>query len=364
MTKKDTVIFHCSDRFACSFYRQRLMAMLLMTDRAGEVKPVVSPFGIADDHVLSRTAAVVFGRTYSEQSGGAVIRHYIAKRKKYGFKIFVDYDDLLFSLDGTQAIPEYNPRPIDTVEAGRYLARMLPHLDGVTVSTEFLKHAVSGVFGFDRVTVLPNAVPRFCFGHAGVRSAMHDVPRVLYAGSSGHFKDGSLGDFAGPWVPYLTEAVRAGEIELHLFRGAHLMFSDVADRIHVHEGVSSVEFPAAIAAIEPDIYLAPLQPNNFNRAKSNLKLLEATAIGAVLLCSDFEGGPYDEAHPLSKVETWVTPDVLRDQVQMLKDNYGKVMAYQRWLMDEKGYWMDSDEYLERFLRVYFGENLLVNGRKA
>ena len=83
--KKDIIIFHCSDRFACSWYRQRFVSMLLMTDRAGEVKPVVSPFGIADDHVLSRTAAVVFGRTYSEQSGGAVIRHYIAKRKKYGF---------------------------------------------------------------------------------------------------------------------------------------------------------------------------------------------------------------------------------------------------------------------------------------
>lgn len=59
------------------------------------------------------------------------------------------------------------------------------------------------------------------------------------------------------------------------------------------------------------------------------------------------------------------PYDLRDDDRLKnKDNYGKVMAYQRWLMDEKGYWSDSDEYLERFLRVYFGENLLVNGRKA
>lgn len=363
MIKKDTIIIHCSDRFACSWYRQRFVAMLLMTDRVGDVKTVLTRFEVTDDHVLARTAAILFGRTFSEQSGGSMVRHYVAKRRKYGYRIFVDYDDLLFSLDGRQAIPEYNPKPIDTVEAGRYLAKMLPHLDGVTVSTEFLKHAITGVFGYDRVTVLPNAVPRYCFGHARKRAAMHDVPRVLYAGSMGHFKDGSVGDFDGPWVPWLTEDVKAGKIELHVFDNVKFM-DQVADKVHVHAGVSSAEFPATIAAIEPDIYLAPLQPNNFNRAKSNLKLLEATAIGAVLLCSDFEGTPYAEAHPLSKVEPWVTPDVLRDMVDMLKDNYGKVMEYQRWLMDEKGYWMDSDRYLERFLRVYFKENLVVNGRTA
>lgn len=361
--KKDIIIIHCSDRFACSWYRQRFVSMLLMTDRVGEVKTVLTRFEVTDDHVLARTAAILFGRPFSDETGGSMIRHYVAKRNKYGYKIFADYDDLLFSLDGTQAIPEYNPKPIDTVEAGKYLAKMLPKLDGVTVSTAFLKYAIAGVFGYDRVTILPNAVPRYCFGYARKRTAMRDVPRVLYAGSMGHFKDGSVGDFAGPWVPWLTDAVKNGEIELHVFDNVKFL-GDVAEKVKVHGGVSSAEFPATIAAIEPDIYLAPLRPNNFNRAKSNLKLLEATAIGAVLLCSDFEGGPYDEVHPLSKVETWVTPDVLRDQVQMLKDNYGKVMAYQRWLMDEKGYWMESDHYIERFLRVYFGENLLVNGRKV
>lgn len=361
--KKDTLIIHCSDRFACSWYRQRFVSMLLMTDRVGEVKTVLTRFEVTDDHVLARTAAILFGRPFSEETGGSMIRHYVAKRNKYGYKIFADYDDLLFSLDGTQAIPEYNPKPIDTVEAGKYLAKMLPKMDGVTVSTAFLKYAIEGVFGYDRVTILPNAVPRYCFGYARKRNAMRDVPRVLYAGSMGHFKDGSVGDFAGPWVPWLTEAVKNGEIELHVFDNVKFL-GDVAEKVNIHGGVSSAEFPATIAAIEPDIYLAPLRPNNFNRAKSNLKLLEATAIGAVLLCSDFEGGPYDEAHPLSKVETWVTPDVLRDQVQMLKDNYDKVMAYQRWLMDEKGYWMESEHYLERFLRAYFGENLIVNRRGA
>ena len=361
--KKDIIIIHCSDRFACSWYRQRFVSMLLMTDRVGEVKTVLTRFEVTDDHVLARTAAILFGRPFSEETGGSMIRHYVAKRNKYGYKIFADYDDLLFSLDGTQAIPEYNPKPIDTVEAGKYLAKMLPKLDGVTVSTAFLKYAIAGVFGYDRVTILPNAVPRYCFGYARKRTAMRDVPRVLYAGSMGHFKDGRVGDFAGPWVPWLTEAVKNGEIELHVFDNVKFL-GDVAEKVKVHGGVSSAEFPATIAAIEPDIYLAPLRPNNFNRAKSNLKLLEATAIGAVLLCSDFKGTPYTEAHPLSRVAPGIMPAQLRQQVAMLKERYADVMEYQRKLMDMKGYWMESDHYLERFLRVYFGENLLVNGRKV
>lgn len=361
--KKDTIIFHCTDRFACSFYRQRFAASLLMTERAGDVKPIVSPYEITDGAILARTAAIVFGRTYGDTTGGNAIRHYHAKRGKYGYRIFVDYDDLLFSLDGTQAIPEYNPRPIDTVAAGKYIAQMIPKLDGVTVSTEFLKQCFVQLFGFYRVQVLPNAVPRYCFGFARERKAMRDVPRVLYAGSMGHFKEGHLGDFADPWATWLREAVKAGEIELHVFDNVRFL-DDMAERVHVHAGVSSAEFPATIAAIEPDIYLAPLLPNSFNMAKSNLKLLEATAIGAALLCSDFEGTPYTEAHPLSKVQPGTTPETLRNQVRTLKERYAEVMEYQRKVMDEEGYWMETDRYLARFLRTYFGDTLQVNGRPS
>ena len=133
--------------------------------------------------------------------------------------------------------------------------------------------------------------------------------------------------------------------------------------IEVHGGESTLEFPAVDTSIKPDIYLAPLKESNFNRAKSNLKLLEATAVGAAFLGSDFEGSPYAEAHPLSKVKPWTTPEQLDAQFDQLCRHYAEVMEYQRKLMDMQGYWMESDHYLKRYLHTYFGDYLLVNGRK-
>jgi hypothetical protein len=364
MIKKDTIIVHCgNDRSGCSWYRQRFQAMLLMTIRAGEINPVITPFEVTDGEVLTRAAAIVIGRAYKDENGGNMIRHYHAKRKKYGYRIFVDYDDLIFSLDGTQATPEYNTSKIDTVEAGKYIATMLQKVDGVTVSTHFLKQCIVQLFGFTAVTVIPNAIPRYCFGRPERRDQVRDVPRVLYAGGIYHFTEDNHGDFSGPWIPWLYEAVKRDKIELHMFDRPTFL-GDLADKVTVHGGETALEFPAVDTSIQPDIYLAPLQENNFNRAKSNLKLLEATAVGAAFLGSDFEGSPYTEAHPLSKVMPDTTPEQLEIQFQKLCRHYGEVMDYQFRLMEMQGYWMDSDHYLKRYLHTYFGDFLRVNGRKV
>ena len=363
MIKKDTIIVHCgNDRSGCSWYRQRFIAMLLMTIRAGEINVVISPFEVTDSETLTRTAAIVLGRVHSDENGGSMVRHYHAKRGRYGFRIFVDYDDLIFSLDGTQATPAYNSSKIDTVEAGRYIATMLQKVDGVTVSTQFLKQCLVQLFGFNDVTVLPNAIPRYCFGRPERRKRVRYIPRVLYAGGIYHFTESDPGDFSGPWIPWLYNAVKMGQIELHMFDRPTFL-GDMVDRVIVHGGETALEFPAVDTAIQPDVYIAPLKENNFNRAKSNLKLLEATAVGAAFLGSDFEGSPYAEAHPLSKVKPWTTPEQLDAQFKQLCERYAEVVEHQNRLMDMQGYWMDSDHYLKRYLHTYFGDYLRVNGRK-
>lgn len=56
-----------------------------------------------------------------------------------------------------------------------------------------------------------------------------------------------------------------------------------------------MNFYATAKAYAPDFYLAPLANNNFNKAKSDLKLKEAAALGAVFLGSDFADSPYSYA---------------------------------------------------------------------
>lgn len=360
--KKNVIILHPADKSACAFYRCDAMASLLRSDRSGEIEVIVSRAEITDEYILKYTAAIVIFRPTTEGQE-TIIQHYKRKRGKFGFKIFADFDDLVFDLDGRQTIPEYNENRIDVRPVGALMERCLGDIDGVTVTTEWLKRCMEYRFGWKHVKILPNAVPGFCFGYSPRKEIPADLkkPVVLYAGAPSHFMAGHSGDFEGPWLPWLMQSVALDRIELHLFNVPDCL-REYQSRIVVHKQVSALEFPASIAAIKPHFYLAPLRDNVFNRAKSNLKLLEASAIGAVLLGSSFNFGPYEEAHPLSKITKNCTAETLKERFDLLcqKESWNEAMAHQRKLMDEKGYWLESHYYMVRWLKAYFGDLLQVS----
>ena len=47
--------------------------------------------------------------------------------------------------------------------------------------------------------------------------------------------------------------------------------------------------------IRKDLSLIPLVENNFNMAKSNIKLMEYSALGIPCICSNFPDSPYIDA---------------------------------------------------------------------
>lgn len=363
LVKKNIIILHPTDEGACAFYRANFITSLLQSQLSGEVKVINSPVEITDDYVLQYTAAIVVYRPHTPEHE-TLLQHYKRKRNRFKFCLFADYDDLMFDLKGKHTIPDYNPIHVDTIEVGKFMERCLGDIDGITVSTEWIRQCMFERFGWTHVQLLPNAVPRYVFGQRKREPLTNDLkkPVVLYAGSTCHFKQGHLGDFEGPWVPWLKKAVKQDRMELHLFHEVPDFLEDVKEKIVLHEFVSAVEFPSTIAAIRPDFYLAPLQDNAFNRAKSNLKLLEASAIGAVLLGSMFPFSPYGEAHFLSHVFNDDTENSLENLFYHLCKSrvFNTVLAYQHLIMDGNSYWMDSKEYMARWLRTYFGNDLKAN----
>lgn len=355
--KRNLIIIHTTDRGACSWVRFRFMVGLLETNVGGEVVPVISPYEVTEPEVLKRAAAVIVARP-THPIHGDLLERYKAKREEFGFNVFADYDDLLCDIDGERTIPEYNRYSLDPRDIGRMMEKACSGLDGVTVATYYLKKALVRRFGWDNVKVLPNTVPGFAYGTAPRQNVEGDImkPRVLYAGSTSHFKTGHIGDFEGPWVPWMRKAAEEGTIELHCFGYRVPDFLEGVD-VALHPFVPAVAFPQALAAIRPDIYLAPLQDNDFNRCKSDLKLLEAAAIGAALLGSDFMDGPYAHAHPLSLVGADFTEESLGELVRELcrKDSFNAVLAHQRWLMDEGGRYTESNASVLRFLKAYMGD---------
>ena len=357
--KRNVIIFHTTDRGACSWVRFRFMVGLLETNVGGEIVPVISPYEVMEPEVLTRTAAVVVARPQLPFHG-ALLEHYKAKRAEFGFRIFADYDDLLCDIGGERVIPDYNRFRIDTRDIGIMMGKACADLDGITVASSYLKKTLERRFGWNNVHVLPNTVPGFAYGTAPRRGVDSDIvkPRVLYAGSMSHFKAGHLGDFDGPWVPWMRKAAAEGAIELHCFGHRAPDFLEGVD-VALHPFVPAVAFPQALAAIRPDIYLAPLQDNDFNRCKSDLKLLEASAIGAALLGSDFKDTPYWHAHPLSLVGQDFTPESIVELVSEIcrKDGFNAILAHQRWLMEDGGRYTESNASVLRFLKAYMGDSV-------
>lgn len=357
LVKKNILIMHPTDNGACSFYRCRFMAMILQSQLAGEVEVIVSPAEINDDYVLAHTAAIIVYRPYTDEHV-TLIRNYGRKKNKLKYRIFADYDDVIWNVFGKSLIPEYNGSGIDTDMATMNIHRMLQYLDGVTVSTYYLEKCFNTEFqklhpyfnSFARV--LPNAMPRYLFGQER-RRIKEDLkkPVVLYGGSSTHYKDGEYGDFDGGLVEWLSEKVVKNQIELHMF-DVPWFLKNCEGKIFIHDKVSALEYPSVASSIHPDFYLAPLKENDFNRAKSNLKLLEATALGAVLLGSVFPDSPYNDA-PLSRMKG-TFEDLLK------ADIFNGVLNEQYMFIDNNNLWMDSMPYIHRFLRTYFGNDIKAN----
>ncbi|MBN0063488.1 hypothetical protein JTL66_35335, partial [Pseudomonas aeruginosa] len=68
----------------------------------------------------------------------------------------------------------------------------------------------------------------------------------------------------------------------------------------VHAGVPIERYPRALAALDLDLALAPVEQNLFNECKSNLRLLEYGACGFPVVCSDVRC--YQDDLPVTRVK--------------------------------------------------------------
>lgn len=278
------------DRGPCQYARFSNWAHLLGSTLAGECEFVHCSSPILDGPILAHTAVVVLPRVIDD-AGASVVRAYAGLKKRYGFEIVLDYDDLLWDIQGRSPMPDYNPSPIDSFAAGKVLDSVLPSVDRVLCSTEFLAYCFCVRFGASwasRVSVLPNyAFTSLAWSEKHRRKR----PCVLYGGSGCHFKEGMPGDFGGPWAEGISEAVKMGLVEFHAFGDS---LGVLPEGTVLHGQVHASMWLATLSNIAPDVVVAPLANNPFNKAKTPLKALEAACVGAAFVASDFPGSPYRE----------------------------------------------------------------------
>ena len=217
-------------------------------------------------------------------------------QQQHGFKIVYEVDDVVFR----EVIPDYNKFKFafDTEEVRQNCIDIINLVDEVTVTCDFMRRLYQEKTGQEKITVIPNFIPYGWMGHQYnehiVKKAFNKnkkKPRILYTGSGAHYdvdnKTGGKDDlsnvrdyirktvdefqwvFVGAFPPTLVDLVQQQKIEFYPWQ-------------------SLQKYPNFIANLNAQLMVAPLEVNDFNKAKSDIKFIEACILGIPCLCQDME----------------------------------------------------------------------------
>jgi GT2 family glycosyltransferase len=198
------------------------------------------------------------------------------RRSSGTFLVFGQDDNLL-------DLPDDNPfktKLVDGLE--RRMARAMSQCDRLIVTTEPLVEVYRRFI--DDIRVVPNQLDGSRWLGLTSRRRAGRKPRVGWAGALQH-----LGD-----LKWLEPVVRA------LYREVEWVFMGMCPEnlrpyvAEFHAPVPLPQYPAALAGLNLDLAIAPLEMHRFNEAKSDLRILEYGALGWPVIATDiypYQGKP-------------------------------------------------------------------------
>ncbi|WP_312928589.1 glycosyltransferase [Stutzerimonas nitrititolerans] len=323
-----TVLAHPADSAGCGHYRimqpHRALHERGMID--GELAPLL--LSVVD---LERydPDAIILQRQITDERLESMRRMRSFSR---AFKVY-ELDDYLPNLPLKSVHRQDMPRDIL-----KSLRRGFSLVDRLVVSTEALADAYAGMHG--DIRVVGNRLPSNWWGGLKSKRRIGALPRVGWAGGISHTGDLDL----------IADVVKelAGEVEW-------VFFGMCPDRLRpyiseFHPGVQIDNYPQALARLNLDLALAPVEQNLFNECKSNLRLLEYGACGFPVICSDvrcYQG----DALPVTRVK-----NRFRDWVDAIRSHINDLDAAARAGDDLRaavlGGWMLEGENLEAWRKAW------------
>ncbi|ELH5362000.1 glycosyltransferase, partial [Pseudomonas aeruginosa] len=273
-----TVLAHPADLFGCGHYRVIQPFSALRESASIDGALSIGLMHVAD---LERYApdVLVLQRQVGEERLEAMRRMQAFSR---AFKVY-ELDDYLPNVPLKSAHRQHLPKDIL-----RTLRRGLGYVDRFVVSTPALAEAFAGLH--PDIRVIENRLPVGWWQGLRAQRRRGERPRVGWAGGSSHTGDLEL----------IADVVRelADEVDWVFFGMCPPSIRPFVREVHA--GVPIERYPRALAALDLDLALAPVEQNLFNECKSNLRLLEYGACGFPVVCSDVRC--YQDDLPVTRVK--------------------------------------------------------------
>lgn len=260
------ILCHPADPYGCGHYRIRQpflaqqRAHLIQGAMSDRLPTVVEKERLAPDTIVYQRQIFPLQIESIRETG----------RYSKAFKVY-ELDDYIVDLPLKNRHRAHMPKDVL-----KQLRRGVSLCDRFVVSTPVMAEAFNDLH--PDIRVVQNRLPVEWWSGIGERQAeaRGERPRVGWGGGASHTGDLEL----------IIDVVKdlAKEVDW-------VFFGMCPDEIRpyiaeYHPGVPIERYPAALAALNLDLALAPLEDNLFNACKSNLRLLEYGICGFPVICSD------------------------------------------------------------------------------
>lgn len=273
--------------------------------------------------------------------------------KQHNFKIIYEIDDIIIKHD----IPDYNRCKVafESDEIMNSCIEMMKMSDEITVTCQYMKDYYMSVTGNKNISVIPNYPAKMWMdGHYDPSKIQKDYaknkkkPRIAYVGSGTHIdvmnKTNQKDDFAHVVDDIISSRKDIQWVFIGCFPLACKPFIDRGEMEFI-QWFPLLQLWKAYTTSNINAVIAPLQNNTFNKAKSNIKYLEAATCGIPGVFQDLV--TYKDA-PLR----FNTGAELIDQIKVLTKDEGTYMKYSKKAR-EYADTMWLDDHLDEFAEIYY-----------
>lgn len=337
-----SVILFPSDRNGCGFYRTMIPFQHLVSKYDYDAPSLFS--FVFDLNFITKAKWLRFQRQVTKDQKKVILEYRkVIKQVNAQTKMAFELDDLVHAIEPSNIIAYQ----FYTDVRKQNLIDVMKMSDVVTFSTEFLKDFYQQKFGITHSTVVPNFLPRFLWENLGKREkrGKGKRPRILWAGSSSHVgKDGDL-EFL---LPLMRKT--KGEFEWVFFG---VMPPEINGEYELHKWCDFYSYPSALDKINVDLAICPVRDNTFNYAKSDLKMLEYTALGIPAIYSSIgQGmGPYDLIDGICTVEN--REDLWYSAIKkVVSDEAYRTSIMNAATAELSKRWLEDDQNIAHYLNIF------------
>lgn len=343
---------YLADYGGCGYYRCMAPDFLLNLYQKAVI--VESTAMILDPRFYETVETIKFQRQATPPQRD-FIKHLrtLANEKKK--KLIYEIDDVVFAED----IPLYNRNRVAFVpkEIQDSIKEILSCMDEILVTCDYFKEYMIEKSGNKNVTVLPNYLAKGWFDRyynlwdlQKKYEKNKKRPIVAIFASGTHVdvinKVNQQDDFA-PVIQQIAKTVK--DFDWRFYGSFPLPLRPLIDNgsIKYFPWVQLPDFAEAMAKSGAQVTFASLQDNHFNRCKSNIKLIEAGALGLPCVCPDMV--TYKDAFLKYR-----TGDEFIDVLKYtLKNQVTYTEQCKKARAHAEKFWLDDEANLMKHYEAYF-----------